>query len=80
MFPYIRYIEENFLATIPAGEKKQILVLGAGGFTLGRDDDVNNYTYVDVDKTLLPLSEKYFLNKKLGGNKKICCSGRQSVS
>ena len=71
MFPYIRYIEENFLATIPAGEKKQILVLGAGGFTLGRDDNVNDYTYVDVDKTLLPLSEKYFLNKKLGGNKKF---------
>lgn len=71
MFPYIRYIEENFLATIPAGEKKRILVLGAGGFTLGRDDDVNDYTYVDVDKMLLPLSEKYFLNKKLGGNKKF---------
>ena len=45
--------------------------MGAGGFTLGRHDDYNHYTYVDVDKVLLPLSEKYFLNGKLGANKRF---------
>ena len=71
LFPYIQYIENNFLKTLPLQDKKHILILGAGGFTLGRNDDFNNYTYVDVDKALLPLSEKYFLNEKLGANKKF---------
>lgn len=71
LFPYINYIEENFIATLPRDHPREILVLGAGGFTLGRHDDYNHYTYVDVDKVLLPLSEKYFLNGKLGANKRF---------
>ena len=71
LFPYIRYIEENFIKTLPQDRISNILILGAGGFTLGRDDSRNTYTYVDVDKVLLPLSEKYFLKEKLGPNKKF---------
>ena len=71
LFPYIRYIEQNFIKNLPQQKISNILILGAGGFTLGRDDDQNTYTYVDVDKVLLPLSEKYFLKEKLGANKKF---------
>ena len=71
MFPYIRYIEENFIKTLPQDKINNILILGAGGFTLGRDDNRNTYTYVDVDKALLSLSEKYFLKEKLSSNKKF---------
>lgn len=71
LFPYIQYIEKNFIATLPTDRPREILILGAGGFTLGRDDTFNRYTYVDVDKVLLPLSEKYFLDGKLGANKRF---------
>lgn len=71
LFPYISYIENNFIKTLPHDKPRKVLILGAGGFTLGRDDDFNRYVYVDVDKVLLPLSEKYFLNGRLGKNKKF---------
>ena len=56
---------------MPQDKINNILILGAGGFTLGRDDNRNTYTYVDVDKALLSLSEKYFLKEKLSSNKKF---------
>lgn len=71
LFPYISYIENNFIKTLPHDKPRKVLILGVGGFTLGRDDDFNRYVYVDVDKVLLPLSEKYFLNGRLGKNKKF---------
>lgn len=71
LFPYIRYIEENFLNTLPKGKKHKILVLGAGGFTLGRNDDVNDYVYVDIDASLQKYAEKEFLKKPLGSNKQV---------
>lgn len=70
-FGYVRFIEDNFLQTIPENEVKDILVVGAGGFTMGLDDTRNNYVFVDIDKTLPEVSEKYFLPKKLGVNKKF---------
>lgn len=71
MFEYAKYVNNNFIYTIPKEEKKDILVIGAGGFTLGLKDDYNNYTFIDVDESLLDVSEKYFLEEKLPPNKQF---------
>lgn len=71
-FAYVRFVEDNFIANLPAeGSPKNILIVGAGGFTMGERDDFNRYTYVDVDSSLKEISEKYFLPEKLGANKKF---------
>ncbi|MDG1285940.1 MAG: fused MFS/spermidine synthase [Rickettsiales bacterium] len=69
-FGYISFIEETIAApAIKAGIPKKILVIGAGGFTLGVDDDFNEYTYVDIDASLKETAEKHLLPKPLGKNK-----------
>lgn len=68
--PYIEFIEEQ--AILPASnsdDKKDILVIGSGAFTLGADDDFNNYDFVDIDKSLKDISEKYILKKPIGDNR-----------
>lgn len=70
--PAHAYIEKHLLP--PAGSRKgqpplDILVLGAGGFALGMNDDENQYYFVDIDAELKPASEKHFLPKPLGPNK-----------
>jgi len=71
IFPYTTFIQDVFLYPIetPATPKKDILIIGAGGFTMGLYDQHNNYTYVDIDKSLKEISEKYFLEQELGENK-----------
>ncbi len=71
MFGYTTYIEDYFLKTLPEDKKHKILVLGAGGFTMGMDDDFNEYTYVDIDASLKEHAEKEFLGRPLGKNKKF---------
>ncbi|MDD2840497.1 MAG: fused MFS/spermidine synthase [Rickettsiales bacterium] len=71
MFEYVKYINDNFISTIPKDKVRNILVLGAGGFTIGIDDEYNNYTYVDIDRSILEISEKYFLQKDLDNNKQF---------
>jgi spermidine synthase len=68
-FPYIRYVGDNFVNTDPQKPKQNILIIGAGGFTVGNHDKRNNYTFVDIDDELLNTAEKYFLNEKLPPNK-----------
>ncbi|MCL2749151.1 MAG: fused MFS/spermidine synthase [Alphaproteobacteria bacterium] len=68
---YINYINWHFINTIPADQTKDILVLGAGGFTVGNLDERNRYTFVDIDKALPEIAEKHFLRKKLSNNKKF---------
>lgn len=70
-FPYIAYIEDNFIAplNIATGAPRDILVLGAGGFTLGLYDTVNNYTFVDIDPSLKEVAETNFLPGSLAKNK-----------
>jgi spermidine synthase len=47
---------------------KEILVLGAGGFTLSMRDTFNNkYTYVDIDPKIKEVVEKYFMKGKING-------------
>ncbi|MDR0727053.1 MAG: fused MFS/spermidine synthase [Rickettsiales bacterium] len=66
---YINYINDNFIYNMPRDKKRNILVLGAGGFTAGLDDTFNNYTFIDIEKTLKDVSEQKFLNEKLTENK-----------
>lgn len=68
---YIEYINENFIYNMPADKQYKILILGAGGFTAGLKDTVNDYTFVDIEHTLQDVSEKYFLGHKLTANKKF---------
>lgn len=79
-FGYVRFVEDNFISRLPqTGTPKKILIIGAGGFTMGLNDDFNRYTYVDVDASLKDVSEKHFLPEKLGDNKKFVVQGRQPV-
>lgn len=70
-FEYVRFVEDNYLEKLPKDRPYDILIIGAGGFTMGLDDKYNQYTYVDVDKSLQRISEKYFLERKLDKNKKF---------
>jgi len=70
-FPYIAYIEDNFIAhlNLAGAAPREILILGAGGFTLGLYDTVNRYTFVDIDPALKEVAESSFLPGKLAENK-----------
>ena len=70
-FGYVRYVQDNFIETLPKDTKKDILILGAGGFTIGEGDTFHNYTFLDIDKSLLQISEEKFLEHKLDANKKF---------
>lgn len=69
---YFEYVEDNFITALKnAGEPRSVLVIGAGGFVIGRNDTEHAYTYVDIDKDLKGISEQDFLKEKLGENKKF---------
>ncbi len=68
---YINYINTNFIYNMPRDRVRKILVLGAGGFTAGLNDDFNDYTFVDIESTLKDISEKEFLKRDLTPNKKF---------
>ncbi len=70
LFPYIQTIEENFIETMPKDTQKDVLILGAGGFVLGKSDTYHNYTYIDIEKSLLDIAESFF-KEKLSANKKF---------
>jgi len=59
-----KIIKQNNIST-----PKDILVIGAGGFTIGFNDTFNNYIYVDLDENLKDISENKFLKEKLKDNK-----------
>lgn len=69
-FKYVEYVEQRFIEPLQwAPMKREILVIGAGGFTMGRRDKNNQYIFLDLDEGLLELSEQKFLEEKLGENK-----------
>ncbi len=79
MFPYIKYIETNFLQPIQNNKTlHDILIIGAGGFTLGYNDTSNRYTYVDIDKNLKNIAEEHLLPEKLKPNKKFIVSSARA--
>lgn len=71
MYGYINFINHNYINNLPKDKKHNILILGAGGFTIGKDDDFNDYTYLDIEKSMKDISENQFLEKKLEKNKKF---------
>lgn len=67
---YIEFGERIVIKSIPKDAlPKDILIIGAGGFTFGHNDLKNNYIYLDIDKDLKEISEKYLLKEKLQDNK-----------
>lgn len=66
---YINYLNDVFIYNMPVSRTHKILVLGAGGFTLGLRDTYNEYTFVDIEHTLKDVSEKHFLKQPLTPNK-----------
>ena len=70
-FPYVRYIEDHYLRYLAEGPPREILVVGAGGFTLGWEDAKNHYTFVDIDPALKRVSEEDFLKERISENKRF---------
>lgn len=67
---YVEFLEEQILAPLfGTKDVKSILVVGAGGFTFGAEDEDNIYHYVDIDSSLKDIAEKHILKKELGENK-----------
>lgn len=69
---YIEFYNEHFIYPSLKDKNKppmNILVIGTGGFTVGLKDTKNTYTFIDIDKNLKAISEKYFLKEKLPENK-----------
>jgi spermidine synthase len=46
---------------------REILVLGAGGFTLSHQEPTNHYTYVDIDERIRAIAEQRFLKGPIEG-------------
>ncbi len=62
-FPYIELIK-SFLFTDLKVTNKDILVLGAGGFSLSAENTFGNrFTYVDIDKDIESVVKSHFLDK-----------------
>ncbi len=68
-FGYVNFINDNFVYTLPKDKVHDVLIVGAGGFTIGLQDNRNNYVYVDIDKNLQRITEDNFLEQKLSNNK-----------
>ena len=66
---YIEYTKTILFSHLGL-KNKDILVLGAGGFTLSHSNKVpeNNFTYVDIDPDIKEVAEKDFLNKEINGD------------
>ncbi len=48
---------------------KEVLVLGAGGFTLSRQGEFgNHFTYVDIDPEIKAIAEEHFLGSEINGD------------
>lgn len=71
MYEYVKFINKRYIETLPDDRIYDILILGAGGFTIGIDDSKNNYVYLDIEKNLQDVSEKLLLGRKLTDNKKF---------
>lgn len=65
-FPYVKVMQKIILDDLKMREA-EILVLGAGGFTLSAGDTkTNHFTYVDIDDRIQQVVEPQFL-KKING-------------
>ena len=64
---YIERLQRVLLGELHLRDK-QLLVLGAGGFTLSIGDETNHYTYVDVDPAIRQIAERDFLGGAIRGD------------
>ncbi|RIX45098.1 MAG: methyltransferase type 12 [Rhodocyclales bacterium GT-UBC] len=66
---YTRYIAHlrHILVDELAYRDKDILVLGAGGFTLSHREPLNHYTYADIDPAIKVIAEREFLRQTVQG-------------
>ncbi|MES2877189.1 MAG: fused MFS/spermidine synthase [Pseudomonadota bacterium] len=66
---YARYVQHlrHILLEELAYKEKDILVLGAGGFTLSHREPSNRYTYVDIDAKIREIAEQRFLKEPIRG-------------
>ena len=63
---YIKHLRQILLDDL-GFKDKQILVLGAGGFTLSHRETLNHYTYVDIDPAIRDIAEQHFLREAARG-------------
>lgn len=63
---YIRHLRHVLLDDL-GFKGKDVLVLGAGGFTLSHREPLNRYTYVDIDPAIRAIAEKHFLREPARG-------------
>ena len=63
---YVRHLRQILLDDL-GFKDKEILVLGAGGFTLSHREPLNRYTYVDIDPAIREIAEKHFLHEAARG-------------
>lgn len=67
---YIEFAERQLIDPIPMdSEPKDFLIVGAGAFTFGLEDEFNNYDFVDIDGSLKEIAETHVLGKELTKNK-----------
>lgn len=71
MFKYVNFINNNFIDNLSDDKVHQILVLGAGGFTIGLNDKKNRYIFLDIEKDLKEIAEELFLPEPLPENKQF---------
>lgn len=64
---YIHHIRQILLQDL-ALRGRQILVLGAGGFTLSHREEQNDYTFVDIDPAIRTIAEQRFLGEPIRGS------------
>jgi predicted membrane-bound spermidine synthase len=63
---YVRHLRRILLQDL-AYRERDILVLGAGGFTLSHREPANRYTYVDIDPAIRAIAERDFLREPARG-------------
>ena len=63
---YIKHLRHILLEELEFSGR-DILVLGAGGFTLSHREPTNRYTYVDIDPAIRDIAEKHFLREPARG-------------
>ena len=66
---YARYVQHlrHLLLQEFEFSGREILVLGAGGFTLSHREPTNRYTYVDIDPQIKTIAEQRFLKEPVRG-------------
>jgi len=63
---YVQHLRQIILAELGL-VSKDILVLGAGGFTLSHQEPSNRYTYVDIDPAIRAIAEQQYLKAPIEG-------------